>query len=63
MAAISSAGARMPTQARSALRVANAHSAAQAATRMASSMPVSTVWPRAPGRATAQNTLVIEASA
>lgn len=62
MAAISSAGARMPTGAQL-LRVANAQSAAQAATRMASSMPVSTVWPRAPGRATAQNTLVTEASA
>ncbi|KAG0758953.1 hypothetical protein G6F22_019503 [Rhizopus arrhizus] len=62
-AAISRVGTRMPAQARSAVRVANAHNAAQAATRIASSMPGSTVWPRAPGSASAQNTLVTEASA
>ncbi|KAG1460654.1 hypothetical protein G6F57_014283 [Rhizopus arrhizus] len=41
-AAISRVGTRMPAQARSAVRVANAHNAAQAATRIASSRPVST---------------------
>jgi|GEM_PF-5532241 len=53
----------MPIQARSAVRVANAHSAAQAHSRMPTSMPVSTACERAPGIATAKNIEQVAASA
>jgi len=53
----------MPTHARSAVRVANAHNAAQAHSTMATSMPVNTACPRAIGRATAKNIEQVAANA
>lgn len=53
----------MPIHARSAVRVENAHSAAQAHKPIATNMPVSTACPRAIGNATARNIEHVAASA